>query len=149
MRLGLLAAIIYAQFTKETFLLPIADSNFVHDIQTTRTTTAKRPKMEDIWAVQISYPRLTFQLLALRKKGHRPSCFSHGCNVQACRPSDAQQPFFSSQEKSIFSSSIRAVRTSWSVKAPEIIRCFRAWTASMRSSTVPFTMNLLIETVFV
>ena len=45
----------------------------------------------------------------------------------------------SSQEKSIFSSSIRAVRTSWSVKAPEINRCFRACTASMRSSTVPWT----------
>ena len=51
-RLGLLAAIIYAQFRKETFLLPIADSNFGHDIKIMRTTTAKRPKMEDIWAVQ-------------------------------------------------------------------------------------------------
>lgn len=41
------------------------------------------------------------------------------------------------QVKSIFNSSIRAVRTSWSVKAPEIIRCFRACTASILSSTVP------------
>lgn len=54
-----------------------------------------------------------------------------------------------SQEKSIFSSSRRAVRNSWSVNAPEIIRCLRACTASILSSTVPLTMNLLIETLFI
>lgn len=39
--------------------------------------------------------------------------------------------------KSIFSSSMRAARTSWSVKAPDIILCFRACTISILSSTVP------------
>lgn len=46
--------------------------------------------------------------------------------------------------KSILSSSIRAVRTSWSVRAPEIIRCFLACTASILSSTVPCPPKIMI-----
>lgn len=40
--------------------------------------------------------------------------------------------------KSILSSSILAVRTSWSVRAPEIMCCLRAWTCCILSSTVSY-----------
>lgn len=70
-------------------------------------------------------------------------------SAEACEYRMLMSNHHVSQEKSIFSSSRRAVRNSWSVNAPEIIRCLRACTASIRSSTVPLTMNLLIETLFV
>lgn len=42
---------------------------------------------------------------------------------------------------SIFSSSILAVLTSSSVRAPSIILCFLAWTCCMRSSTVSYPLK--------
>jgi hypothetical protein len=104
------------------------------------TTTGKRPKMEDVWAaVQcnfLSYRRFTFQLLTWRKKertGHLVSAMdAMRC---ACKHAGHQMlmlsgPFCRLKRKaSSVLLDVQCADTSWSVRAPEIIRCFRACTA--------------------